>query len=65
MTDEERRKLARDRAEKLRKSSFPRADRMDWKPKALIWIHPLSDIVDRRRVWMAKELEEREDDRWL
>lgn len=34
---------------------------MDWRPKALIWLHPETDIHDRRRVWFAKEIEEKDE----
>ena len=60
---EERLRRAREKLAKLEAATRTRgrADRMDWRPKALIWLHPESDITDRRRVWFSKEIEEKEE----
>ena len=62
MTKEERIKRAREKMEKLRKATKTRSrtDRMDWRPKAKVVLHPDTDIVDRLRVWFPKEVEVKE-----
>ena len=38
------------------------ADRMDWRPKAKIYLHPDTDLHDRKRVWFPKVIDTKEDE---
>jgi hypothetical protein len=60
---EERIAAARAKVKKLKEASKQRgrADRMDWRPKALIYLHPDTDIHERRRVWFSKEVDEKDE----
>jgi hypothetical protein len=64
MTKEQRLEAARAKVARLREVAQTRgrgADRMDWKPKAKIYLHPGSELHDRLRVWFPRELAEKDD----
>jgi hypothetical protein len=60
---EERLAAAKAKVKKLKEATLTkgRTDRMDWRPKALIYLHPDTEIFDRRRVWFAKEIDEKDE----
>lgn len=35
------------------------AKRLDWRPKARIWLHTTADILERKTVWFAKIIEDK------
>ena len=64
LTKEERLARARAKVERLKEvgqKSFS-SDRMDWKPRAKIYLHPETEINDRLRVWFQREVAEKDDD---
>lgn len=65
-SDKERRlENARAKLNRLREVSKTRnggAQRMDWKPKAKIYLHPDTELHDRLRIWFPKEIELKQDD---
>lgn len=64
MTKEQRLKRAREKMKKLREATKTRGrtDRMDWRPKAKIVLHPATDITERQRIWFPKVIDVKEDD---
>ncbi len=64
--DKERRlEAARAKLNRLREVSKTRnggAQRMDWKPKAKIYLHPETELHDRLRIWFPKEVEIKRDE---
>jgi len=64
LTKEERLARARAKVDRLREvgqKSFS-SERMDWKPRAKIYLHPDTEINDRLRVFFNREVAEKDDD---
>lgn len=63
MSKEERIARARAKVAKLRAvgASGQRSRGMAWKPKAKIYLHPDTEILDRQRVWFPCEVDEKDE----
>jgi len=62
MTPEQRKEAARAKLAKLKEATQSKGvNRMDWRPRAKIYLHPDTEIYDRRRHWFSKEVEDKDE----